>query len=96
MLDLQRHSDCPIWNEADAVNATMNGKSENGMKYACQAVLQAYCKVFDEEELCDLIVRYLFNYYLLIDCFGTDGGSVFNSVIHNRKYFQFGAVDEFV
>lgn len=28
-----------------------------GMKYACLKVIQAYCKVFDQQDLYDLIVR---------------------------------------
>lgn len=57
MLDLQRHADCPIW--SDIYMAPMNGQLPDGMKYACQKVLQAYCKVFEHQELCDLIVRYI-------------------------------------
>lgn len=30
-----------------------------GMKYACLKVIQAYCKVFDQQDLYDLIVRYI-------------------------------------
>lgn len=58
MLDLQRHIDCPIW--SDILNSTPNAAAAQwtGIKYACQKVLQAYCKVFDEQELYDLIVRY--------------------------------------
>lgn len=29
-----------------------------GMKYACLKVIQAYCKVFEQQDLYDLIVRY--------------------------------------
>lgn len=56
MLDLQQHVDCPIWNEKFSTSdaATVQW---TGMKYACQKVLQAYCKVFNQEELYDLIVR---------------------------------------
>lgn len=58
MLDLQRHIDCPIW--SDILDSTPNTAATQwtGMKYACQKVLQAYCKVFDEQELYDQIVRY--------------------------------------
>lgn len=56
MLDLQQHVDCPIWN--DTKFSTSGAVQWTGMKYACQKVLQAYCKVFNQEELYDLIVRY--------------------------------------
>lgn len=57
MLDLQRHVDCPIWN--DILSDTSTAAAQwSGVKYACQKVLQAYCKVFDQQELYDLIVRY--------------------------------------
>lgn len=61
MLDLQRHVDCPIWNDIlnDSTQSSSAAAQWTGVKYACQKVLQAYCKVFDQEELYDLIVRYL-------------------------------------
>ncbi|GAB0100558.1 PET domain-containing protein [Sergentomyia squamirostris] len=52
MLELQRHTDCPMW---DALGSPL--VPWPGMKYACFKVLQAYCKVFDQQELYDLIVR---------------------------------------
>lgn len=61
MLDLQRHMYCPIW--TDAVQPTESPYEATtqhwtGLKYACQKVLETYCKLFDEKELYDLIVRY--------------------------------------
>lgn len=72
MLDLQRHMYCPIWTDATAVAAATVQPTESpyeattqqwtGLKYACQKVLETYCKLFDEKELYDLIVRYTFTY----------------------------------
>lgn len=53
MLELQRHVDCPMW---DTLGSPL--VPWPGMKYACIKVLHAYCKVFDQQELYDLIVRY--------------------------------------
>lgn len=62
MLDLQRHTYCPIW--TDAVQLTDSSYEAalqwTGLKYACQKVLEIYYKVFDKRELFDLIVRYAF------------------------------------
>ncbi|XP_055315709.1 prickle planar cell polarity protein 3 isoform X4 [Sitodiplosis mosellana] len=58
MLDLQRHIYCPIW--TNVVQPTQPGDAAvqwTGLKYACQKVLETYCKVFDKQELFDLIVR---------------------------------------
>ena len=55
MLDLNRHADCPSWelmNDSDVVIPW------TGLQYACSKVLHTYCKVFNQQELCDLIVRY--------------------------------------
>lgn len=61
MLDLQRHVYCPIW--TDAVQSTDtpydDAQQWTGLKYACQKVLEIYCKVFEKQELYDLIVRYI-------------------------------------
>lgn len=61
MLDIQRHINCPIW--TDAVQPTESPYDESqqwtGLKYACQKVLEIYYKVFDKQELYDLIVRYI-------------------------------------
>lgn len=54
MLDLQRHEKCPIWRDVIS-NQTIPW---TGLRYTCLKVLQAYCKVFDQPELYDLIVRY--------------------------------------
>lgn len=58
MLDLQRHTDCPIWSDVLSSTPSETIAEWTGIKYACQKVLQIYCKVFDEQELYDLIVRY--------------------------------------
>jgi hypothetical protein len=34
-----------------------------GIKYACVKVLEAYCKVFNQQELYEFIVRYFFSFY---------------------------------
>ncbi|EDS33811.1 conserved hypothetical protein [Culex quinquefasciatus] len=52
MLDLQRHIDCPLWEVLGSPAIPWSG-----MRYACVKVLHAYCKVFDQQELYDLIVR---------------------------------------
>lgn len=61
MLDLQRHIYCPIWENAVPTNETPYDDTVQwtGLKYACQKVLETYCKVFDKQELFDLIVRYI-------------------------------------
>lgn len=86
MLDLQRHSQCPIWENATKLTgntttkngAVNNNEKENhantgdgiswpGLEYACLKIFQTYCKIFNQEEIYDLIVRYeefLFIYYL--------------------------------
>lgn len=89
MLDLQRHTKCPLWGEV--INNTYNdnktstskecnniSKKKNinnndnttqlinnndvipwpGLEYACLKILEAYCKIFDRQEIHDLIVRY--------------------------------------
>lgn len=56
MIDLDRHKNCPIWNDQQLNNPAVPW---TGMRYACLKVLQAYCKVFDREELYDVIVRYI-------------------------------------
>lgn len=56
MLDLDRHKNCPIWTDQELNNPTVPW---TGMRYACLKVLQAYCKVFEREELYDIIVRYI-------------------------------------
>lgn len=52
MLDLQRHTYCPIWTAVPSAEL-----HDVGLQYACQKVLETYCKVFDRHELFDLIVR---------------------------------------
>lgn len=53
MLDLSRHTDCPTWELlGDNCNIPWSG-----LQYACLKVLHAYCKVFGQEELYDLLVR---------------------------------------
>lgn len=52
MIDLDRHSDCPL---GDAL--TLHHVPWTGMRYACLKVLHAYCKVFDKKDIFDLIVR---------------------------------------
>lgn len=54
MLDLQRHVECPF---SEALGGPL--VPWPGMRYACIKVLHAYCKVFDQQELYDLIVRYI-------------------------------------
>lgn len=67
MLDLQRHMYCPIWE--NAIESTAESSLDaslphwTGIKYACQKVLETYCKVFNQQELFDLIVRYFFYHY---------------------------------
>lgn len=73
MLDLQRHSQCPIWESASTskivTNSTKNGAALDeknhgeaipwpGLEYACLKIFQTYCKIFNQEEIYDLIVRY--------------------------------------
>lgn len=58
MLDLQRHENCPIWRDVLS-NPSIPW---TGLQYTCLKVLQAYCKVFEQQELYDLIVRYFQNY----------------------------------
>uniref|UniRef100_A0A336MQU3 CSON005596 protein n=1 Tax=Culicoides sonorensis TaxID=179676 RepID=A0A336MQU3_CULSO len=85
MLDLQRHSQCPIW-EAGIKLATNTDLNENsnkksdkkdacdgvaipwpGLEYACLKIFQTYCKIFNQEEIYDLIVSsYLTNNNLLL------------------------------
>lgn len=63
MLDLQKHLYCPIWD--NAVKPTESSYDAalqwTGLKYACRNVLETYCKVFDQQNLFDLIVRYKIN-----------------------------------
>lgn len=54
MLDLQRHMECPI-KDAEILNSPLIPWA--GMRYSCIKVLHAYCKVFNQQELFDLIVR---------------------------------------
>lgn len=62
MLDLQRHIYCPIWDNAISPKAEPPLDAPltdwTGMKYACQKVLETYCKVFNQQEIYDQIVRY--------------------------------------
>lgn len=56
MLELRRQTaidTCPVKDEEDTPPLPWPG-----MKYACLKVIQAYCKVFDQQDLYDLIVRY--------------------------------------
>lgn len=58
MLELRRQSavdPCPVRDEEILGSPLIPWP---GMKYACLKVLQAYCKVFDQQDLYDLIVRY--------------------------------------
>ncbi|XP_044315195.1 prickle planar cell polarity protein 3 isoform X4 [Drosophila rhopaloa] len=52
MLDLDRHALCPLWAALASSDVPWTG-----MDYACLNVLSTYCKVFDKEEIYDLIVR---------------------------------------
>lgn len=54
MLDIQRHIDCPL-KDVDILNNPLIPWL--GLKYSCIKVLHAYCKVFDQQELFELIVR---------------------------------------
>lgn len=60
MLDLQRHLYCPIWDNAvKPTESSYDAALEwTGLRYACRKVLGTYCKVFDQQALFDLIVRY--------------------------------------
>lgn len=55
MLDLQRHDNCPIWRDVIGDQQILPW---TGLRYTCLKVLQAYCKVFEQPELYELIVRY--------------------------------------
>lgn len=61
MLDLQRHMYCPIWTDGvqPAESPCEADFQWTGLRYTCQKVLETYCKVFDKQELFDLIVRYI-------------------------------------
>lgn len=66
MLDLQRHIFCPIWTNIDQqVQQYDDTLQWTGLKYACQKVLETYSKVFEKQELFDLIVRYMQQYIIL-------------------------------
>lgn len=52
MLDLDRHADCPLWEALASQEVPWTG-----LHYACLNVLHTYCKVFDKQEIYDLIVR---------------------------------------
>lgn len=59
MLELRRQTavdPCPARDEDDIQGSALIPWP--GMKYACLKVIQAYCKVFDQQDLYDLIVRY--------------------------------------
>lgn len=62
MLELRRQTaveKCPVREEEE--NCQGGGSAVipwPGMKYACLKVIQAYCKVFEQQDLYDLIVRY--------------------------------------
>lgn len=60
MLDLQRHLYCPIWDNAvkPTESSYYAALQWTGLRYACRKVLETYCKVFDQQALFDLIVRY--------------------------------------
>lgn len=61
-MDLQRHIDCPIWSDAtEMTSENCTAQWSTSTTYTCQNVLHAYCKVFDQQELCDLMVRYYYN-----------------------------------
>lgn len=47
--------DCPLYQALDTSLVPWPG-----MKHACIRLLELYGKVFDQTELCQLIVRYLF------------------------------------
>lgn len=65
MLDIQRHIYCPIWTNVEQTMETYDAAMQwTGLKYACQKVLETYCKVFDKQELFDLIVRYMLKHTL--------------------------------
>lgn len=64
MLDLQRHENCPIWRDV----LSQQPIPWTGLRYTCLKVLQAYCKVFDQLELYDLIVRY-WDVFICFVCF---------------------------
>lgn len=61
MLDMERHTNCPIWNDTEKLNSiTSEPMSQwNTLKYSCQNVMQTYCKIFNPDELIDLMVRYI-------------------------------------
>lgn len=78
MLDLHRHQQCPIWENATRLTvkpttSAPGGSSTTcdvpgwpGLEYACLNIIQTYCKIFNQEEINDLIVRYgelLFIYF---------------------------------
>lgn len=61
MLELRRQAaidPCPAREEEDILQSASALIPWPGMKYACLKVIQAYCKVFDQQDLYDLIVRY--------------------------------------
>lgn len=60
MLALEQHVNCGGWhdtNKADAI-ATESIPQWDSLKYSCLKVMQTYCKIFNHDELIDLIVRY--------------------------------------
>lgn len=58
MLDLNRHIDCPSWKSSSKVSFDHNQNQWQGLEYACLKILQTYHKIFEEQEISDLIVRY--------------------------------------
>lgn len=52
MLCLTRHENCP-WDEA----LKAADVSWTGLQYACLQVLHLYCKVFEQEDILDLVIR---------------------------------------
>ncbi|GBP10670.1 hypothetical protein EVAR_71768_1 [Eumeta japonica] len=52
MLCLSRHEHCP-WDEA----LKSTELPWNGLRYACLKILHLYCKVFEKEEILDMVIR---------------------------------------
>ncbi|CAB3242907.1 unnamed protein product [Arctia plantaginis] len=52
MLCLSRHENCP-WSEA-LKSAEVNW---TGLQYTCLKVLHLYCKVFEKEDVLDMVIR---------------------------------------
>lgn len=52
MLCLSRHDGCP-WDQAlQSIDGTWTG-----LRYSCLKILHLYCKVFEQEEIIDMVIR---------------------------------------